>query len=66
MDGDQVTVKVAYTEEANRELMEYIESKRFYVDLGANLVRSFGNESVQTIYNLTLVLPDTELTDPVF
>lgn len=65
-DGDQVTIKIAYTEEANEELRKYIESKGFYVGLGASAVRESSNEAIQTIYNLTLVLSDTQLSDPIF
>lgn len=65
-DGDTVSVKGVYTIEANDELAEFMQSKRNYIDLGGKNVRSSSGDSIQAIYNLTKVLKDTKLTDPVF
>lgn len=59
-DGDQTTAKIAFTIEANKELDEYVSSKRFYVDLGGKNVRKSSNETIQALYNLTLILPQTK------
>lgn len=43
-----------------------MNSKSHFISLGANNVRTSSNEAVQALYNLTLVLPGTKLTDPEF
>ena len=53
---DQVTLKVAYTVEANEELMKYMDSKAQFVTLAGSNGRLAGAEAIQAIYNLTLVL----------
>lgn len=65
-DGDQVTNKTAYSIESNNELVNYMNSKANYVSLGGESVVSSGNEAIQSIYNLTLVLPDIKLVNPIF
>lgn len=65
-DGDQVTVKIAFTKEANEELLNHIQSKANFINLGGKSVIKPTNEAIQSLYNLTLVLPDTKLTDPKF
>lgn len=60
MDGDQVTCKIVFSVEANKELEEYLNSAKFYIDLGGNNIRSTTNEGIQSLYNLTLVLPETK------
>lgn len=62
----QVTVKAVYSVEANQELENFMNSKSHFVSLGARNVRTSSNEAIQALYNLTLVLPGTKLTDPVF
>ena len=57
-DGDQVTVKMAYTVESNEELKKYMESKAQYITLSGSNGRTAGNEAIQAMYNLTLVLDD--------
>ena len=66
IDGDQTTVKAAYTVEANRELEDFMNSKKFYIYLGGTNIRKSSNETIQALYNLTLVLPGTKITEPVF
>lgn len=66
MDGDQVTAKVVFTDEANAEIAQFLKSKKFYIDLGGTNVRTSSNESIQTLYNLTLILPGSNLTEPKF
>ena len=62
----QVTVKAVYSVEANQELENFMNSKSHFVSLGARNVRTSSNEAIQALYNLTLSLPGTKLTDPVF
>ena len=61
-DGDQVTCKGVYTVEANEELRELLNSKQNFMDFGCNPLRSSTADVVQSIYALTKVLSDTELT----
>lgn len=65
-DGDQTTVKATYTIEANKELINHLNSKANYVSLGGETVKLSTNEAVQALYNLTLVLPGTKMTKPEF
>lgn len=67
-DGDQCSVKAVWSEEANRELREQINSKAVYIDLGGNNIKVSTNEAVQAIYNLTKILNEdkVKLTDPKF
>lgn len=68
MDGDQVTVKGVFTEEANRELDKQLSARAHYFNLGGKGVRSSDKEAMQSLYNLTLCLEadKDKLTDPVF
>ena len=67
-DGDQVTVKGVYSEEANAELDKQLESKSHYFNLGGKGVRTSDKEAMQSLYNLTLCLTDDEskMSDPKF
>lgn len=65
-DGDQVTVKGIYSDEANKELMDYMDSKAHYINLGGENVRTSSKEAIQSLYNLTKILDGTKLTDPSF
>lgn len=65
-DGDQVTVSAVYSTEANKELAKFKDSNAQFITLSGTNGRIAGNEAIQAMYNLTLVLPKTELTDPKF
>ena len=65
-DGDQVTLKVAWTIEANKELENYMNSNAQFITMAGVNGRIASMEAIQAMYNLTLVLPGTKLTDPVF
>ena len=67
-DGDQVTVKGVFSEEANAELDEHLRNKSNYFNLGCKGDRTSDKEAIQSLYNLTLSLPSDEdkLSDPVF
>ena len=62
----QVTVKAVYSVEANKELEDMMNSKAHFITLGGKNGRTSSNEAIQALYNLTLALPGTKLTDPVF
>lgn len=59
-DGDQVTVKGVYSEEANAELDKQLSSKSHLFNLGGKGVRTSDKEAMQSLYNLTLCLPEDE------
>lgn len=67
-DGDQVTVKGVFTEEANRELDQQLSARAHYFNLGGKGVRSSDKEAMQSLYNLTLCLDvdKDKITNPVF
>ena len=60
-DGDQVTIKMPYSIESNEELKKYAQSNAQFITLSGKNGRLGGNEALQAIYNLTLVLPKTKL-----
>lgn len=57
-DGDQMSVKAIYSEEANKELEEYLQSKAQYINLSGSNMRTADKEASQVLYNMTLILPD--------
>lgn len=67
-DGDQVGIKVVFSDEANYELSQHLKSSLNYIDLGCNGVRKSSNEAIQAMYNLTMVLPEdiNKLGEPKF
>lgn len=65
-DGDTVTVKMLYTNEANEELEKYTNSPAQFINLSGMNGRVAGNEAIQAMYNLTLALPETKLTEVQF
>lgn len=56
-DGDTVSVKGVFTEEANEELREFSNDKMNFINLAAGSTRTSGEQSAQSLYNLTLILP---------
>ena len=52
-DGDQVTVKIIWSQEANAEIEEVMNSKSFYISPSGSNVRSIKYECLQTMYDLT-------------
>lgn len=67
-DGDQITARGVFTEEANEEIDKQLSSKSHYFNLGGKGIRVSDKEAIQSLYNLTLCLPDDKerITDPVF
>ena len=62
MDGDQVTGKVAYSNEANKELTEYMNSKSYYIGLDGVNIRNCSNEAIQSLFTLSMKLPENNVT----
>lgn len=54
--------------EANEELEEFRSSKRFYLTLGGVNNKVSSNEAIQSLYNLTRILPESKqkLTNPTY
>lgn len=65
-DGDQVSVKGIYSAEANVELDQQMNSKIHYIGLDGISVMDVGKEAKQSLYCLTMVLPNSNLTEPQF
>ena len=65
-DGDMVTIKGVYTDEANAELKKQLASNIHFINLGGNPVISTSKESIQALYAMTLTLPDTKLSPVKF
>lgn len=67
-DGDTVGIKGCWIQETNEELIRHLKSKSNYVDFTGNNIRKPSNEAIQSLYNLTKVLPadKSKLTNPVF
>lgn len=59
-DGDQTTIKILFTQEANAECEAKMNSKQFFINADGTFIRNIGNEGIQTIYTLT---KDPKTTD---
>jgi len=57
-DGDTASVKMLFSDEANAELLKYLDSKAQFINLEASNCRIPEKEAIQSMYNLTLILPD--------
>lgn len=52
-DGDQTTVKIIYTQEANEECARVINRKSHFINASGSNIRKVGKEALQTFYVLT-------------
>ena len=52
-DGDMVTHKGIYTQEANEELTKLENSISYYVDPAGNSTRIVEKELIQTVFNFS-------------
>lgn len=52
-DGDQITAKIIWTQEANEEIERVINSKSFVLSSNGKNMRTCDNENIQTFYVLT-------------
>lgn len=52
-DGDQTTIKVLWTQEANEECERYMSNPSFFVQMNGSFVRFIELEGIQTFYNMT-------------
>lgn len=67
-DGDTISSKIPYSIEANEELGKLIDSKRYFVGLEGINEMNATKEAIQSVYNLTMVLPEDKdkLSQPKF
>ena len=68
MDGDQVTIKGIYSEEANQEAINIINSRKSLLGLDGKSVRTSDKEAIQAMYSLTRILDEDikKISSPVF
>lgn len=52
-DGDQTTVKILFTQEANDEIEKAINSKSYFINDSGSNIRTVGKECKQTFFVLT-------------
>jgi DNA-directed RNA polymerase beta' subunit len=52
-DGDQTTIKIAFTQEANEECKKAMNSKSYFINASGKNIRYVENEAIQTFYTLT-------------
>ena len=52
-DGDQLSIKGVFSQEANAECDRIVRSKANILDINASNVRKSTNECIQTLYTLT-------------
>lgn len=59
-DGDTISSKPPFSIEANEELYDVVNSKKHYISLDGMNAMNVTKEGLQSLYNLTLVLPEDE------
>ena len=59
-DGDTVSVKGVFTDEANSELKQFMLDKKNFISFGCSNIRSEGADVVQSLYNMTKILVQDE------
>jgi hypothetical protein len=52
-DGDTISEKVCFTEEANDEAFKIMNDSTHFVSISGKLMRMVGNEAYLTYYNMT-------------
>ena len=52
-DGDQVTAKGIFSQEANEEAERIIFSKTNLITINGGIIRTIGNEAIQTLFTMT-------------
>lgn len=52
-DGDQITIKMVYSLEANQEAEEILNDIKHYMSIQGSIIRDVGNEAYLTFYNMT-------------
>lgn len=57
-DGDQTTVKILYSQEANEECMKYMHAAANFVNAGGKMMRYVESEVAQTFFTMTKEFAD--------
>lgn len=52
-DGDQCTIKIVWSQEANEELRNHMNSKSFFINASGKNIRFVESEAIQTFYTMT-------------
>lgn len=65
-DGDQITVKILFTQEANDEVEKYINSVSYFINASGDNIRKTSSEVVQTYYSMTKEPTDKDRTLTAF
>ena len=52
-DGDQVTDKILWLQESNKELEDLMNQKQYFINTGGSLIRKVEVEVIQTFFNMT-------------
>jgi hypothetical protein len=52
-DGDMISEKACFTEEANDEAFAILNDAKHFVSISGNMMRTVGNETFLTYYNMT-------------
>ena len=52
-DGDQVTLKGIFSQEANEEAEQKMMAKTNLITINGGIIRSIGNEAIQTLFTMT-------------
>ena len=52
-DGDQVTAKGIFSQEANEEAERIMKKKSNLITIDGGIIRSIGNEGMQTLFTMT-------------
>lgn len=52
-DGDQISIRGLFTQEANDEARRLMHDKSFILDIQGKNIRTTGKEAIQTLYNMT-------------
>lgn len=65
-DGDTVSNKTPFTNEANEECKNFINSKKRSIGMSAKFIYGIDNETILVGYTLTKCDDESKLTEPVF
>lgn len=65
-DGDTTSNKVPYTNEANEECKNFINSKKRSIGMSGKFIYGIDNETILVGYTLTKCYDESKLSEPVF
>lgn len=64
-DGDTITTKGVYTEEANEEIENFTNSIGNFISFGGQPSKTPGTDVIQSLYALTKILSDASVTKDI-